>query len=75
MKKISGTILIAAVLMAHVAITIASEEAYIFSASDYSVNEMREPAAKAVITANAQPAAANLNTAGLFSADEAFFTF
>lgn len=49
MKKLTGTILLASALIAHVGIIIATEESYIFSAADYETTQQ--------VTENVIPAA------------------
>ncbi|MBL0279999.1 MAG: hypothetical protein IPQ11_06600 [Bacteroidetes bacterium] len=78
MKKLTGSIVLAAVLMAHVGITIATEESYIFSAADYQMSE--QPAANsnslvALPTAGVQSQPSITSPAGMFSTEDAFFTF
>ncbi|MBK7440013.1 MAG: hypothetical protein WBP43_08255 [Chitinophagales bacterium] len=79
MKKLTGTLIISAVLIAHVGITIATEESYIFSTADYELSA--QPAASTPATyvslpiGNSATGATAMSPKGMFSADDAFFTF
>jgi hypothetical protein len=80
MKKLTGTILIATLLLAHVCIIVATEESYIFSAADYQTEGANTETLNATslneIKAGGQPLLTNTAfRPGLFSVDEAFFAF
>ncbi len=40
MKKVTGTIILATVLLAHIGVIIATEEAYTFSSSEYDATQI-----------------------------------
>ncbi len=77
MKKLTGTILLALVLLVHMGITIATEKSYTFSSSDYegatNVRIMQSEAApkSAVFTgASSAQGASSMTRFGMFSIEE-----
>jgi len=80
MKKLTGTILLATALFAHVGIIVATEESYIFSAADHQTSPVIKTtgidAALTAIPAGGQPLfTSTVDHTGMFSVEEAFFTF
>lgn len=78
MKKITGSIALAALLMGHVGFTIATEESYIFSSSDYQLSEQPQKPAEesAVIPSTAIPVRSKVvGQVGMFSTEDAFFAY
>lgn len=80
MKKLTGTILIATLLLAHVCIIVATEESYIFSAADYQTDadktDILNASTLTEVKGNGQPLLTNnAFRPALFSVEEAFFAF
>ncbi len=77
MKKLTGSMLLALVLFVHVVITVAAEETYTFSSSDYdnaaalrmSDNAVAPKSAVFTSTSSAQ-GASSMTQFGLFSIEE-----
>jgi len=77
MKKLTGSILLALVLLVHVGITVATEEAYTFSSSDYdNVAALRKienadaPKSAVFTSSNSNQGAFSITQFGLFSVEE-----
>ncbi len=80
MKKLTGTILLASVLFAHVGIIVATEESYIFSAADHQTTPvLQTTAVSTALTAaplGGKPLSTNtVDHSGMFSVEEAYFSF
>ena len=77
MKKLTGTILLALVLLVHVGITVATEESYIFSSSDYDnaaalkmIDNSASPSAAVFTSTISTQGASSMTQFGLFSIEE-----
>ncbi len=80
MKKITGTIILTAALLTHVAITVATEESYIFSSSDMQIATPSQPAGStagnAVVKSGSPVVAGSIiQTAGFYTVDDNSFLY
>lgn len=81
MKKITGTVILTAALLTHVAITVATEESYIFSASDMNIETPAQPGSTAsgnlneVRTGSPVVAGSLIQSAGFYSSDDNSFLY
>lgn len=80
MKKFTGTIILTAALLTHVAITVATEESYIFSSSDMNISTPASPAGTTAGNADVKSgspvvAGSLIQTAGFYSVDDNSFLY
>ena len=77
MKKLTGSILLALVLFLHVGITIATEESYTFSSSDYDnaaslrmIDNSVAPKSVVFTSTSSKQGVSSMTQFGLFSIEE-----
>lgn len=77
MKKLTGSILLALVLLVHVGLTVATEESYTFSSSDYDnaaalrmIDNSVSPNSAVFTNSNKIQGTSSMNQFGLFSIEE-----
>jgi hypothetical protein len=80
MKKLTGSVILTAALLTHVAITVATEESYIFSSSDMYISTPAQPAATTAGNADVKSgspvvAGSLIQTAGFYSVDDNSFLY